>query len=219
MWSYGYPELANALEALCQHLDLRQVNVLGVSAGGACALACGAVFPSLIHRVVAISTTSPFTPQSLAQVNRTNRFFYWLARHLPWLSWANANFVAWVCRNKMESFLERSKGKFSPAERYEVDKAGVRQVLIASAKEAYPHGHGRGLAQDLENQANAWGFDPCKIEVETHLWAPEDDTSSPSIMAQHLHDQISNSHLHLVPDAGHLWHIGHLQEILEQSLQ
>ena len=217
-WSHGYTELAGALESLCRHLDLDHVNVLGVSAGGASALACGAVFPSIVRRVVAIATTSPLSPQILAQVNRTNRVIYWLARNLPFLSRANANFIARVSRDKMESFMERSKGKFSPPDRREFDKTVVREVLIASGREAYPHGHGRGLAQDLENQAKAWDFDPGEIAVETHIWASEDDTSTPPAMAQSLHEQIQNSHLHLVPDAGHLWHICNLQQILEQSL-
>ena len=111
MWSHGYTELAAALESLCQHLELGHVNVLGVSAGGACALACGVVFPSIIRQIVAISPTSPLSPQVMSQVNRTNRVIYWLARHLPTLSRANANFIARVSRDKMESFMERSKEK------------------------------------------------------------------------------------------------------------
>ncbi len=218
MWRYSYRELANALELLCRYLHLEHISVVGFSAGGAFALACGAVFPALIHQIVAIATTSPLTPQTLVQVNRTNRFCYWLARNLPFVSRANANFIAWVCRYRMANFLELFKHKFPPADQREFDKEIVRQMLITSLKEAYPHGHGDGLAQDLENQVKAWDFNPCKVVTETHLWASEDDTIAPLAMAQHLYDQIPNSYLHLVSDAGHLWHICHMQQILEQSL-
>lgn len=219
MWTHGYRELAVALASLCKHLELDHVRVLGVSAGGACALACGVVFPSSIRQIVAISPICPLSPQIMHQVNRTNRVIYWLARHLPTLSRVNANFIARVSRDKMESFMERSKGKFSAADRRELEKVIVRHVLIASAKEAYPHGSGRGLAQDLENQANALDFDPREIAAETHIWASEDDTSAPPVMAKFLHDRVQQSYLHLVPDAGHLWHICNLQKILEQSLE
>jgi hypothetical protein len=37
-------------------------------------------------------------------------------------------------------------------------------------------------------------------------------------MAQHFHNQIQNSYLHLVLDVGYLWLICNLQQILKQSL-
>lgn len=217
MWNHTYTELAEALRVLCVHLNLEQVNILGVSAGGAYALACGAVFPSMLRRIVSISAVAPLTPTVRRDINRTNRIVYWFAKNIPFLNRLNANFIARVSRENMESFLERSKGKFSLPDQREAEKEIVRQLLIASAKEAYPN-DGRGLAQDLENQANPWDFSCKDVPVETHIWSSQEDTSSPPIMAQMLHEQLPHSFLHQVANAGHLWHICNFNHILEHSL-
>ncbi|TPV92791.1 MAG: alpha/beta hydrolase [Myxococcales bacterium FL481] len=216
-WRYSYTELAEALEQLCRHLGLRQVTVVGVSAGGACSLACGAVFPALIDRIVAVSPIAPLHRWLLNHVNRTNRTFYWLARNAPWLSRANAALVARASRDHLDRFMALNRDKLCLADRREVDKTEVREALMRSAKEAYSSGSGGGLAQDMENQVRPWDFRLEDVQSETHVWGFDQDTSAPPQMAQYIHDRLPNGHLHVVPDAGHLWHICNFETILTRS--
>ena len=216
-WRTGYAGLATALQELAEHLSLERFSVLGVSAGGGYALGAGAVLGAMIERVIVVSSTAPFDPDLLAKVNRTNRTVYWIARKLTFLNRLNAWLIARLCRNRMERLLDRSKNKLSEPDQRDLERAHVRAVLIAAGRDAYPTGSGKGLAQDIRNQIKPWDFDLGGISAETHVWTGDDDRSTPAEMAYRLNALVRGSHLHVVPNAGHLWHISNLATILSES--
>ncbi len=216
-WQTGYAGLAPALQELARHLSLERFSVLGVSAGGGYALGAGAMLGTMIDRVIAVSSTAPFDAGLLAKVNRTNRTVYWIARNLPFLNRLNAWLIARLCRNRMERLLDRSRKKLSLPDQRDLERPHVRAVLIAAGRDAYPAGSGKGLAQDIRNQVKPWDFDLGDITVETRVWTGDDDRSTPKEMARRLNALVKGSHLHVVPNAGHLWHISNLSEILEIS--
>jgi pimeloyl-ACP methyl ester carboxylesterase len=81
-------------------------------------------------------------------------------------------------------------------------------------REAFKHG-ARGPQHDEALMSAPWGYDPAEITVPTHLWQETlDNFGSTLPMAEHLHNTIRGSELHLTRD-GHLSVLtDHLEEIL-----
>jgi pimeloyl-ACP methyl ester carboxylesterase len=54
-----------------------------------------------------------------------------------------------------------------------------------------------------------------KIKVKVYLWQGENDTSVPNTQARYLAKTLPNCHATFIPNAGHLWHIDHMVEVLD----
>lgn len=64
------------------------------------------------------------------------------------------------------------------------------------------------------NHGRPWGFALDRIEAPVVFWYGALDRSAPPAMGSYLAEQVPNSEFHLVEDAGHLWPLTHLREIL-----
>ena len=209
-----YIEWPDDVLELTESLDLARFAVLGVSGGGPGTLACAWKIPDRLTGVGLISTPAPLLPETMVGVSQTNRFAYGLARHAPTLIRLNMNMAAFVSRRNPDKLIDKMKYKLSRADQSALERPMVRTTLIKNFQDAYQQG-GRGVAQDIINQANPWPLDLKEIKIPVQLWQPEDDTSTPVAMGQYLAKTIPGCQIHLIPDAGHLWHIEHLGEVLE----
>jgi pimeloyl-ACP methyl ester carboxylesterase len=68
------------------------------------------------------------------------------------------------------------------------------------------------------NHGKPWGFSLDQIKLKTHFWVYEFDLSVPPAMGRYLANQVPNSEVTSVPDAGHLWILVHLNEVLRTVL-
>jgi pimeloyl-ACP methyl ester carboxylesterase len=121
--------------------------------------------------------------------------------------------AAFVSRRNPNKLIGKMKYKLASADQSALNQPVVRQTLAQNFRDAYKNG-GRGAAQDIINQANPWPFALEEIKMPVHIWQPEDDTSTPIAMGRYLGKTIPNSLVHFIPNAGHLWHIEHLNEVL-----
>jgi pimeloyl-ACP methyl ester carboxylesterase len=64
------------------------------------------------------------------------------------------------------------------------------------------------------NHGHPWGLPVNKIMTKVHFWFGERDYSDPPAMGKYLSNTIPNNELIFVPDAGHLWILEHLNEVL-----
>jgi hypothetical protein len=71
------------------------------------------------------------------------------------------------------------------------------------------------MASDMAaNHGHPWDFPLDEIVVNVSLWFCALDRSVPPAMGRHLKDTVPNSQATFVPDAGHLWILTHLREVL-----
>ena len=65
------------------------------------------------------------------------------------------------------------------------------------------------------HHALPWGFPLEQIKVKVYLWQGENDTSVPNSQARYLAEMLPNCDAMFIPNAGHLWHIDHMAEVLD----
>jgi pimeloyl-ACP methyl ester carboxylesterase len=80
-------------------------------------------------------------------------------------------------------------------------------------------GGANGMVSDMAaNHGRPWGFPLDEIEAKVLLWYCALDRSVPPAMGRYLNNAIPGSQITLVSDAGHLWILLHLREVLNDLL-
>lgn len=208
-WPDDIVELANTL-------GIEKFSVVGISGGGPGALACAWKFPERLTTAGVVASPAPTnSPGALEGMSKTNRFFMKLAWRAPWLSTLNVRLLA--------SFIRRNPGRYIDTMQYkvhDVDKSiiaqpGIRDMLVKDFTEALGRG-GQGMVSDMNiNHGHAWGFPLDEIKTKVHFWFCELDHSVPPAMGKFLSDTVPGCGVTFVPNAGHLWILVHLREVLE----
>ena len=210
-----YVDWAQDVETLADALGIDSFFVVGVSGGGPPALACAWKMPERIRAVAVVSTTGPPVPEVLEALSTTNRQAYRVARWAPWLMRANMKLLAWMQRRNLDRYLETMSHKLPDVDRAALRRPDIHRALtIAMSPEAVTR-QAAGYGQDVINQARAWPFDPAEISIPVRVWQPEDDTSTPPAVGRLLERTIPDCVVFEVPDAGHLWQLGHIAEVLD----
>ena len=87
-------------------------------------------------------------------------------------------------------------------------------MLASDFAEALRSGS-EGMAADMTcNHGRPWGFPLHEIRVKVLLWSCELDRSVPMAVGRYLSNTIPNCEPVFVPNAGHLWILLHLHEVL-----
>jgi hypothetical protein len=66
------------------------------------------------------------------------------------------------------------------------------------------------------NHGRPWGFPPNAIKAKVRFWVCEFDRSVPPAMGRYLKQNVPHSQETFVPQAGHLWVLTHLREVLNK---
>lgn len=209
-------EWANDVEALADALELERFAVLGVSGGGPGALACAFRMPERLTSVGVVSSAAPTdAPGVFRGMSRTNRFFMKLAWRWPWLSAVNTRLLTSVIRRNPLRYIDTMKVKVHDVDKSVLALPGIRAMLAADFAEALRTG-AQGMIDDMDaNHGRPWGFSLQEIETRVFLWTCELDRSVPPAMGDYLARMIPDCEATLVADAGHLWVLLHLREVLE----
>lgn len=208
---------ANDVETLAESLHIDKFAVLGISGGGPGALACAWKMSRRLTTVGIVSSPAPTdTPGAFAGMSGTNRFFLKLAWYLPWLSKANARFLAALIRRDPRRYIETMKYKIHEVDRAVLDRPEIYQMLVKDFAEAV-RGGAAGMIDDIAaNHGRPWGFPLEQIRSEVLLWSCELDRSVPPAMGESLSRALPFCEAHFVPGAGHLWILLHLREVLDE---
>ena len=92
-------------------------------------------------------------------------------------------------------------------------------MLVRDFAEALRKG-GQGMSDEMAaNHGRPWGFALDRIETKVLFWYCALDRSVPPAMGRYLGRAVAESELHLVQDAGHLWVLLHLGEVLGTSMR
>jgi pimeloyl-ACP methyl ester carboxylesterase len=199
--------------AFAAALGIERFGVVGISAGGPYALACGFKIP---HRLTGIALISPVGPTDLpgstAEMPRVRQIGAAVARRAPWL----LKPLLWLVSNphrNPERFFARMT-----AQNAEVDLAilacpEVKVMLMASYLEATRAGM-RGFARESVILSNPWGFRPQDVTVPVALWHGEADANVSLSAVRYLAETLPNCQATFLPGEGHWLMLEHWGEIL-----
>ena len=206
---------ADDVIALANALGIVRFAIVGVSGGGPGALACAWKFPQRLSSVGVVASPAPTdAPGVFEGMSRTNTFFMKLAWRIPWLSNLNTRLVGAFVRHNQARYIEVMQGKVDEVDRALLRQSGIRSVLTDEFTEALRAGT-QGMVDDMAaNHGRPWGFPLSEISVPVHVWSCERDRSVPPAMAQRLIEEIPGCASTLVADAGHLWVLANLRQVL-----
>jgi pimeloyl-ACP methyl ester carboxylesterase len=165
---------------LADALAIERFSVLGVSAGGPYALACGWKTPERVERVGVVCGLGPiFEPAVLAEMKLATRISFSMARRVPLLLRLVYNPLAVYCLRRYPELFFIILGSGScAADRRLFEQPDVQQTLFISWREALRGGAAGALAE-LQRFIEPWGFDPSAVRVPVHLWHGTADTVVP----------------------------------------
>jgi pimeloyl-ACP methyl ester carboxylesterase len=206
---------ADDIKELADILGIEKFAVVGVSGGGPGALACAWKIPERLTSVGVVACPAPTNaPGVFEGMSNTNRFFMKLAWRLPWISTLNVRLLASVIRRNPAWYINTMKFKMHDVDKVILARPEIQGMLIKDFAEAL-RGGAQGMVSDMSaNHGRPWGFPLDKIRIRVHFWFCELDLSIPPTMGRYLSNMVPNCEATLVPDAGHLWILVHLNEVL-----
>jgi len=210
---------SNNVLQLADGLNLDRFAVLGVSAGGPGALACAWNLPQRLTAVAVIGGGCAYDAvHNLKGMSRINRFFLGTAHRAPALSRLSVRLLAAFIKRNQGKYIDLLSYKLSEVDKRIIARPAIREALIKDFQEAVRQG-GQGAADDLiRNHGRRWGFCLSEITTKVYLWYGELDTSIPASMGHYLAKAIPRCKATFIPNAGHLWIIEHLKEVLDTLL-
>ncbi len=190
---------------LADLLGIDGFQVIGISAGGAHALACAWMLPRRVVRVALVSSVAPPTGPG-QPVGKTG---------VP------APVRRAILRGEVDEagrpppgfVLREMEQAAPPADRAVLARRDIKELLALASEEAFRHGT-RAVVREARLGSSPWGFLPKDIAVEVDLWHGEHDTTIPVEAARQLAEALPRCRATYVVGAGHLWHLEHLGEVL-----
>eukprot|EP01083_Nonionella_stella_P215398 775262_1 len=193
-------------------LELGTYSVVGYSAGGPYALACAALRPEGLKRVVIVACVGPpDTPNIYSGMSYFFCIAWFVAQNLPFL-------IPYIVRSEANSFLSNSRHNLSKdiksthatvdSEDYE-NNPEIERAFIESGLELWSRPCGvEAEAQDYALFARDWGFDLSSIQVPVSQYFGGKDYLSVPNIAHHLASVIPHVHSKEMSECGHFvfWH-------------
>jgi pimeloyl-ACP methyl ester carboxylesterase len=202
---------------LMDALGVERFGVVGHSAGGPHALACGVRIPDRISALGVVCGFAPMNrPGATQGMTREMRDGVGVLRRLPWLSQLMVRSLPAKYRRDPQAAWEAQFGRnLPPSDRAELEqRPGLRENLLAAAVEAM-RGGSAGVGDEVPLFLGLdWGFAPAEVRVPTWFWYGQADVLVPSQMAHFLAASIPGATLTEFPGEGHMVYVSHWEPIL-----
>jgi pimeloyl-ACP methyl ester carboxylesterase len=201
---------AGDVAALADGLGVDRFAVVGVSAGGAHALACAVALGGRVSGVAVASMPGPLdeVPGAWDALDRRQRPAADMAREDP------ATAAGWVVRymgrwaEDPTSFL----GGGTPADRELLTEPATGDMLRADVTEALRPGGG-GMADDLVALWMRWGFGMAELRPGVRLWHGAQDTRAERDF-RYLSETLPGCRPRIWPHDGHYGVLRHWHEVI-----
>jgi pimeloyl-ACP methyl ester carboxylesterase len=192
------------VEALADHLGIKDFRVVGVSGGGPYAFVTGWALPDRVKAIAIVSGAPPLA----AEVGRAELFavYRWLLslhRRRPGL--ARAFFqavrpVATICPPRwLRPWLLRA---VSPADADALRDPAIFDRHFEVYREAW-HDSAGGVVTDAEIYAQDWGFPLEEMRIPVQLWHGQDDRNFSWKLARELAQRLPHCTAHFMENEGH----------------
>jgi pimeloyl-ACP methyl ester carboxylesterase len=221
---YGLSPMGNAepslrgwsddIRAFADALDMPRFGVMGISGGGPFAAAVAALLKERVTALALISPVGPLDDPSMrAELSAFHRLtFLGLPKHptLLRLTWRGlrAGLQFAPDRAIRLAFLRGPR-----ADRAIIQENPFRLDLIEIFQEGLRIGVA-GAVNDMEIFCRPWGLPLSAIAAPARLWIGGRDGNVPVAAALHLADLIPGCALDILPEAGHLWIVNHVGDVL-----
>ncbi len=168
-------------------LGIDRFAVLGVSAGGPYALACGHELPDRITRVGVVAGLAPLTATGMNQAaiakTATSKWF----RRVQFAMLAYA-----LNHGQEDTFLDRALATMGEGDRRALNDLEQRHRFLDMTRGAFTQG-ARAAADEAGLYLSPWPFDPAHITAPTSLWYGDADHMVPAAAGRWLADRIPGS--------------------------
>jgi pimeloyl-ACP methyl ester carboxylesterase len=208
------------LRELAQQLELQRAAILGVSAGGPYALACGAAAPDVVGAVAVCSSLSPLCPQwEVPEMPfHLKHGLRLLARHPRGCTWALDRLASFARRHPGLLLAVMRRGAPAPSDRELLQNAEAGSTAVNGFLAAAGNGVA-GLIDDFLICSRGWGFDLGDVRVPVHLWHGLQDKLVPSEHAWQLASSLPNCLASFDPDEGHFFFRRRVSEIVTRLVE
>jgi len=191
--------------SLAEHLGLARFGVVGVSCGGAYALACALRMPERLDYVGLVAGMGPMDiPEFRQRQMPVLKAMFALARLNPWLA---TPFVAmdWLLFRTAPQRAEKALAAMlaAPDRALLAANVSLRVAFAASLAEAYASGI-RGALREAHLIATARGFAMEEIAMPVHVYQGGLDRHVTPEMGRHIASALPRGRLRFYPEEGHL---------------
>jgi pimeloyl-ACP methyl ester carboxylesterase len=207
---------ATDVRALLDGLGVERAAVLGWSMGGQYALACAALIPERVDRVVVVAGALPIDDDAtFAELNKMDRRLTRLSERRAGLARAEFSALGTVARHAPRLWLRQMAKGSVPAEA-DALRALPDPGFASTAATALQHG--RGMVEEYRAWARPWGFRAEDIDRPTVVWQGDADTLIPPRWGERLAERIPGSRLTMVANAGHYLALSRPADILRDLM-
>ncbi len=216
-YSWTFKDYPAEIAAFADTLGIERFAVIGVSGGGAHALACAWQIPGRLDAVAVVSSMAPAVPAILRGLPWAHPLMS-PSRRLPWLWRPQMAALARVMRHRPHLAVRMMARGLSETDRNVLASPAVRDYFHRGMREAVRQG-GRGWAlESRRTGSERWDTWLPEVPMAVHLWQGLDDQLTPPSMGRFLAQAIPQCRATFVPGAGHLWGIDHIDEVLDAIL-
>ena len=198
------------VQELAGALRLDRFAVLAVSGGGPYGLACASRLAQRLTAVVVVSGIGPLRlPGSTRSMARPNRFMFNLGRFSPGLV---GFLLPRLLRSSLPSMNRQVQAGTSPVSSISPE---LFAIVAGDQAESIRNG-GKGIAFDMKNLWQPWGFKLEDIKIKVTLRHGVSDDLAPAGLAQAVAGKLPNCDAYFYPGEGHVeaW-LNHDQEIIQ----
>ena len=195
---------SNDIIYLANHLGINTFNLIGISGGAPCALACAATIANRINKIAIVCGLGPLHHTGLTRnMHILTTASFWLAHHSPLLLKLTIGAPVYAMANISPAFMLNIVGWFNGGvDRKLLNEPRVKQLLSLNIREAFRQGT-VGAARDMQLYTQPWGFQLADISKSIDIWHGDVDTVVPLAHSEYLHTQLPNSRLITVPGEAH----------------
>ena len=206
-WPADVVELADAL-------GIGRFAVAGVSGGGPYVAACAWRIPGRLTHAAIVSGMGPLdAPGLAAELPRGYRASLRVVRRLPAAVRLTLGLGRLGLRRAPGCVLASVAASLAEVDRAIVRRPQVRALLLDDAREALRQGT-QGAVWELILFSRPWDVPLGQIRMPVRLWHGDADAQVPVAIARRLAAALPDCRASFLPDAGHLWVLDHLDEVL-----
>lgn len=211
-------QCSNDISCLADQLDISTFNIIGISGGAPCALACASNFPHRINKISLVCGLGPIWNTDLIKnMHSFEKLNFWLATHFPLLlktaMGAPLSAIAKLSPTLVLQLIGLHNGG---ADKKVLEDARVQQLISLNIREAFRQG-AIGAVHDMEMYTQPWGFQLANINKSIHIWHGDEDNVVPLSHSEYMHKHLPNSRLTIVPGEAHFsLPIHHAENILQK---
>lgn len=198
-----FADWASDVIELADQLGLGSFSVSGSSGGGPYALACGALQPERVTRILLFNSAAPLDGADARKgMSFGNKLGLVTANYAPWVLKLLIKLAASSMQKSPDANLDALEKQLPPVDVRWMKDPHFRAVIKRDMLEAYAHGIS-GHCSDALLIQRRWDIELCSIQQPVHLWHGELDSLSPIQNVKRMAGLLPNCQTRFLADAGH----------------